>query len=43
MAVVDRGLLLEGGAVDFVHELKQRMENLSVIVLVPYGMHIDLA
>ncbi|MDQ0723857.1 two-component system sensor histidine kinase BarA [Paenibacillus sp. W4I10] len=41
VAVVDMGLL-EGGAVDFVHELKQRLENLPVIVLVPYGMHIEL-
>ncbi|WP_336762682.1 ATP-binding response regulator [Paenibacillus sp. USHLN196] len=41
VAVVDMGLL-EGGAVDFVHELKQRTENLPVIILVPYGMHIDL-
>ncbi|MEK3918423.1 hybrid sensor histidine kinase/response regulator [Paenibacillus polymyxa] len=41
VAVVDMGLL-EGGAVDFVHELKQLLENLPVIVLVPYGMHIEL-
>ena len=41
VAVVDMGLM-EGGAVDFVHELKQRLENLPVIVLVPYGMHIEL-
>ncbi|CAM4522046.1 ATP-binding response regulator [Paenibacillus xylanexedens] len=41
VAVVDMGLL-EGGAVDFVHELKQRLQNLPVIVLVPYGMHIEL-
>ncbi|MGE6668059.1 ATP-binding response regulator [Paenibacillus xylanexedens] len=41
VAVVDMGLL-EGGAVDFVHELKQRLEDLPVIVLVPYGMHIEL-
>ncbi|MEK4363447.1 histidine kinase dimerization/phospho-acceptor domain-containing protein [Paenibacillus sp. FSL M8-0212] len=41
VAVVDMGLL-EGGAADFVHELKQRLENLPVIVLVPYGMHIEL-
>lgn len=40
VAVVDMGLQ-EGGAVDFVHEMKQRLENLPVIVLVPYGMHID--
>lgn len=41
VAVVDMGLL-EGGAVDFVHELKQRLENLPVLVLIPYGMHIEL-
>ncbi|WP_017691818.1 histidine kinase dimerization/phospho-acceptor domain-containing protein [Paenibacillus sp. PAMC 26794] len=41
VAVVDMGLM-EGGAVDFVHELKQRLQNLPVIVLVPYGMHIEL-
>ncbi|WP_433748343.1 histidine kinase dimerization/phospho-acceptor domain-containing protein [Paenibacillus amylolyticus] len=41
VAVVDMGLL-EGGAVDFVHELKQRTENLPVLVLIPYGMHIEL-
>ncbi|MCF7756948.1 hypothetical protein KQ941_21140 [Paenibacillus xylanexedens] len=41
VAVVDMGLL-EGGAVDFVQELKQRLEDLPVIVLVPYGIHIEL-
>ncbi|WP_439823099.1 ATP-binding response regulator [Paenibacillus amylolyticus] len=41
VAVVDMGLR-EGGAVDFVHELKQRLENLPVLALVPYGMHIAL-
>ncbi|GAS84465.1 signal transduction histidine kinase [Paenibacillus amylolyticus] len=41
VAVVDMGLR-EGGAVDFVHELKQRLENLPVVALVPYGMHIAL-
>ncbi|MGN7414978.1 histidine kinase dimerization/phospho-acceptor domain-containing protein [Paenibacillus sp. SAF-068] len=41
VAVVDMGLL-EGGAVDFVHELKQGTENLPVLVLIPYGMHIEL-
>lgn len=41
VAVVDMGLL-EGGAVDFVQELKQRLKDLPVIVLVPYGIHIEL-
>lgn len=41
VAVVDMGLL-EGGAVDFVHELKQRLEDLPVLVLIPYGMQIEL-
>ncbi|OMF66456.1 histidine kinase dimerization/phospho-acceptor domain-containing protein [Paenibacillus sp. FSL R5-0766] len=41
VAVVDMGLL-EGGAVNFVQELKQRLEDLPVIVLVPYGIHIEL-
>lgn len=40
VAVVDMGLL-EGDAVHFVHELKLRSESLPVIVLIPYGMHID--
>jgi len=40
VAVVDMGLL-EGGAVEFVHELKRRIAGSPVIVLIPYGMHID--
>ncbi|MDT0124569.1 histidine kinase dimerization/phospho-acceptor domain-containing protein [Paenibacillus sp. RRE4] len=41
VAVVDLGLR-EGITVDFVIELKQQMEALPVIVLVPYGMHMDI-
>ncbi|MBR2564437.1 MAG: GAF domain-containing protein [Paenibacillus sp.] len=41
VAVVDMGLR-EGVTVDFVIELKRQIENLPVIVLVPYGMHIDM-
>lgn len=41
VAVVDMGLL-EGGAVDFVHKLKRLVTDSPVIVLIPYGMHIDL-
>ncbi|MEK4665024.1 histidine kinase dimerization/phospho-acceptor domain-containing protein [Priestia sp. FSL H7-0729] len=41
VAIVDMGLQ-EGGAVKFVHDMKQRLEDLPVIVLVPYGMQIDL-
>lgn len=41
VAVVDMGLL-EGGAVDFVHNLKRLVTDSPVIVLIPYGMHIDL-
>ncbi|WP_145333546.1 histidine kinase dimerization/phospho-acceptor domain-containing protein [Paenibacillus xylanexedens] len=41
VAVVDLGLR-EGITVDFVTELKQQMEALPVIVLVPYGMHMDI-
>ncbi|MHA7579216.1 hybrid sensor histidine kinase/response regulator [Paenibacillus vandeheii] len=40
VAVVDMGLL-EGGAVDFVHKLKHLVTDSPVIVLIPYGMHID--
>ncbi|MFC9710994.1 histidine kinase dimerization/phospho-acceptor domain-containing protein [Paenibacillus sp. NPDC056933] len=40
VAVVDMGLL-EGGAVDFVHDLKRLITDSPVIVLIPYGMHID--
>ncbi|UPK43626.1 hybrid sensor histidine kinase/response regulator [Paenibacillus pabuli] len=40
VAVVDMGLL-EGGAVDFVHQLKRLIADPPVIVLIPYGMHID--
>lgn len=40
VAVVDMGLL-EGGAVDFVHKLKRLVTDSPVIVLIPYGMHID--
>lgn len=41
VAVVDLGLR-EGITVDFVSELKQQIEALPVIVLVPYGMHMDI-
>ncbi|CAI6080833.1 Sensor histidine kinase RcsC [Paenibacillus sp. JJ-100] len=41
VAVVDMGLR-EGITVDFVIELKRQIDNLPVIVLVPYGMHIDM-
>lgn len=40
VAVVDMGLL-EGGAVDLVHKLKRLVTDSPVIVLIPYGMHID--
>ncbi|MCM3173975.1 histidine kinase dimerization/phospho-acceptor domain-containing protein [Paenibacillus sp. MER 99-2] len=40
VAVIDMGLV-EGGAVDFVHNLKSRAHALPIIVLVPYGMHIN--
>ncbi|MNW57535.1 hypothetical protein D3C74_353510 [compost metagenome] len=32
----------EGITVDFVIALKQQIEGLPVIVLVPYGMHMDI-
>ncbi|WP_339833356.1 histidine kinase dimerization/phospho-acceptor domain-containing protein [Paenibacillus sp. FSL R7-0272] len=41
VAVVDLGLR-EGITVDFVIALKQQIEGLPVIVLVPYGMHMDI-
>ncbi|WP_434749048.1 ATP-binding response regulator [Paenibacillus amylolyticus] len=41
VAVVDMGLR-EGVTVDFVIALKRQMEGLPVIVLVPYGMHMDI-
>ncbi|WP_366292773.1 histidine kinase dimerization/phospho-acceptor domain-containing protein [Paenibacillus sp. AN1007] len=41
VAVVDMGLQ-EGITSDFVVALKQHIENLPVIVLVPYGMHMDI-
>ncbi|KAA8784305.1 signal transduction histidine kinase/CheY-like chemotaxis protein [Paenibacillus sp. 4624] len=41
VAVVDLGLR-EGITVDFVIALKQQIEALPVIVLVPYGMHMDI-
>ena len=40
VAVVDMGLL-EGGALDSVHKLKRLITGSPVIVLIPYGMHID--
>nr|WP_154959436.1 histidine kinase dimerization/phospho-acceptor domain-containing protein [Paenibacillus xylanexedens] len=41
VAVVDLGLR-EGITVDFVIALKKQIEGLPVIVLVPYGMHMDI-
>ncbi|MCP1137276.1 ATP-binding protein [Paenibacillus polysaccharolyticus] len=41
VAVVDLGLR-EGITVDFVIALKQQIEGLPVIVLVPYGMHMNI-
>ena len=41
VAVVDMGLR-EGITVDFVIALKRQLEDLPVIVLVPYGMHMDI-
>ncbi|MBU5352738.1 GAF domain-containing protein [Paenibacillus barcinonensis] len=41
VAVVDMGLR-EGITVDFVMDLKRQVEAMPVIMLVPYGMHMDL-
>ena len=41
VAVVDMGLR-EGITANFVIALKQQIEALPVIVLVPYGMHMDI-
>ncbi|MCK6075848.1 ATP-binding response regulator [Paenibacillus silvae] len=41
VAVVDMGLR-EGITVDFIMDLKRQVEAMPVIMLVPYGMHMDL-
>ncbi|GGH66834.1 hypothetical protein GCM10008014_47670 [Paenibacillus silvae] len=41
VAVVDMGLR-EGITVDFIMDLKRQAEAMPVIMLVPYGMHMDL-